>query len=223
MRDKLMRDKAIRDKAIRDAQMRDAAMRDAAMRDAAMRDKRTFDQDELCSCLRVTTTCLEASTCENSVELLCNVASGRIFGGCEECVDHVNYRENYQSASGIIEKITALEDSLAQFVNTNVPFITDIDFEYSSSSVHVSVVLASNQDRTVALNNVVYYVSKALDVLPGAITYEFDNKRQETTVSARLIVVDEEDLAIDAMGLDSAGSGLTVGVMAVAALVLRFF
>jgi hypothetical protein len=190
-------------------------------RDAMARSKRDY-QDEICSCLTATTACLEDSTCSSTaLPLICNVASGRIFGGCTECLDQVNLRETYQTREQIIEKITALSDSLLQYILSRTTSISDIDLDITSGTLQLSVVVTNGEDHSIALNNIVYFLSKALDVLPGSISYEITNKRQET-VTARLLVVDEEDLAFDAVDY-SAGSSVTVGVMAVAALVLRFF
>jgi hypothetical protein len=91
----------------------------------------------------------------------------------------------------------------------------------------LTVVVDANEDHTVAINHIVFFLSKALDVLPGTITYEIDNKRQDT-VSARLILTDEEVIAEDISSdddydYDSSASTQVVGVLAVASVVLRLF
>jgi len=188
--------------------------------DMFARAKRS-DADEICSCLTSTKTCLDGSTCSSALPILCNVASGRVFGVCAECDGLVNLRDRYQTAEQITEKIISLADSLLQYIESRTTSVSDINLDYTSGTLHLSFVASNGAEHSVALNNIVYFLSKALDVVPGSISYDITNKRQDT-VTARLIVVSEEDIVYDATDY-SAGSSVTVGVMAVAALVLRFF
>jgi hypothetical protein len=155
--------------------------------------------------------------------VLCNWASGRVFGGCEECDDVTDFHARYQSVSEITERISTLESSLVEFLEEKIGGISglDFDFNFSSDNLHLTVMLENNQDTDVTLNNIVYFLSKALDVFPGVITWELDSNKRQDTVSARIVVVDEQQIADD--WYQSSASTHMVGVMAIAAIVLRLF
>jgi len=189
--------------------------------------KRQATEDDICSCLSNTVSCLDTSSCgRNPLPELCNLAAGRIFGGCQDCAGVFSVGSQYQTASDIMEKIGSLNAALVEFIETEETSISGLDFTYdfTTGSVQFTVTVGSGLDSTIPLNNVVYFLSEALDVFPGTITYVVDStaKRQSTTVTGHLVVVDEESLASTFDNFSSASSNM-VSVLALAAVVLRFF
>jgi hypothetical protein len=160
------------------------------------------------------------------------LASGRVFGHCDACAGSVSdYGNRYQTARQIAERIDSMETSLVEFINSRTDMLSDLsfDYDYSTEIVTVTVVLApTSVDSSVAFNNVVYYLSQALDLFPGTVKYEIVSNKRQDTATARLIIRNEEDVISDMddydnTNYDSAASSHVVGVMALAAVVARFF
>jgi len=202
---------------------------------AAYMKRQADDLTAVCDCLQNTITCLDGSSClRTPLPEICNLASGRVFGHCDACAGAVSdYGNRYQTARQIAERIDSMETALVEFINSRTDMLSDLsfDYDYSTDIVTVTVVLApTSVDSSVAFNNVVYYLSQALDLFPGTVTYEIvsvaSQKRQETA-TARLVIRNEEDVISDMddeySDYDSAASSHVVGVMALAAVVARFF
>jgi len=186
----------------------------------------TTAEADICTCLSNTVSCLNTSSCGSTpLPELCGLAAGRFFGGCQECAGF-SMGSQYQTAINIMEKIGSLNAALVEFIETQETAITGLDFTYdfTTGSVAFTATVGSGLDSTIPLNNVVYYLSAALDVFPGTISYVQDStaKRQSTTVTGHLVVVDEETVASVYDNFSSASSNM-VSVLALAAVVLRFF
>jgi len=159
------------------------------------------------------------------------LAAGRVFGHCDACAGTIaDYGNRYQTARQIAERIDAMETALVEFIHSRTDMLSDLSFDYDFSAdiVTVTVVLVpTGSDSSVAFNNVVYYLSQALDLFPGTVTYEIVSTKRQDSATARLVILNEEDV-ITAMDdeyseYDSAASSHVVGVMALAAVVARFF
>lgn len=190
------------------------------MRSAYMK-RQANDGMDMCDCLRTTAECLDSSSCDNALSVICNLASGRLFSYCEECRGLSSMREQYQSVSQMVEKIETLETSLEEYIDSSVSLLSDLDFEFTAGTVHVTATLTAGTTELQACNNIAFYLSQALDVFPGAISCDTSSAKRQADLSAHLVFVDEEEIAQELF--QSSASTQVVGVLALVTLALRVF
>jgi len=215
---------AFRVSAYRNSAYRNSAYRNSAYRNSAY--KRQAANYTVCSCLTEVLSCLDASSCGRTpLADICNWAGARTFGGCVECQATIagNF-VRFMTAAQILQEISTLDSALVQYIEDSVSSISNLgfQFDFTTGTLTLSASLDSGVDATIPLNNVVFYLSKALDVLPGTVTYQLNSGKRQTALSASIVVVDEQTIADQYASISSA-SVPVVGVLAFAVLVLRFF